>query len=503
MTRRFWWAAGGLVLLATLSRLPALAYPHGIDDEWVYAVVANEMVHGGQPYVDAVERKPPLLFLVYAAVFQLFGSYNFLALHVVGLAWTLGTMGSLFLAGRRLWSPREGFVAAALYGIYVSWGHWKNLAFNGEMLMNLPVACALWLVVRRGSGRQLELFGAGLLVAAAFLLKQPGAIAGAAFGLFVLLPSYRRRDALSLAGGAAHASSLAAGFGTGLAVAAAALFWQGLLDEALYWTVFDHDLPHGPLDPVFWFRALMTIVFVAACYPLVLGAMAATARRRQIFAGREPEGVLLLLFTIVSFVGTASSGRFYLHYYIQMVPALALLAAPVIASAMAGEERGRWRRPRMAAAHLALAVLVFFSLHVYGIARWAPVSETAAYLRIHAEPDDRVFVWGQAAYIYAQANRRPATRYIATFPLTGYVFGSPVSDDPSVDTSDRILPGSWAGFEEDVARRPPDYIVLHREGRTRYPVETYPALARLLADYRPVFHGDDGDVWRRKGTFGR
>jgi hypothetical protein len=27
-----------------------------------YAVVANEIVHGGLPYLNAIDRKPPLLF---------------------------------------------------------------------------------------------------------------------------------------------------------------------------------------------------------------------------------------------------------------------------------------------------------------------------------------------------------------------------------------------------------------------------------------------------------
>ena len=42
----------------------------------MYSVVANEIVDGGRPYVDAVERKPPLLFWTYAAVFKVAGKYQ-------------------------------------------------------------------------------------------------------------------------------------------------------------------------------------------------------------------------------------------------------------------------------------------------------------------------------------------------------------------------------------------------------------------------------------------
>lgn len=59
--------------------------PLPIDDEAGYSVIANEIVDGGRPYIDAVDRKPPLLFWTYAAVFEVAGKYNWKALHLVSL----------------------------------------------------------------------------------------------------------------------------------------------------------------------------------------------------------------------------------------------------------------------------------------------------------------------------------------------------------------------------------------------------------------------------------
>ena len=89
--RQFQFAAVAIVLLTVATRLPSLLHPQAIDDEAVYSVVANEIVDGGRPYIDAVERKPPLLFWTYAAVFEVAGKYNWRALQVVELVWTLGT----------------------------------------------------------------------------------------------------------------------------------------------------------------------------------------------------------------------------------------------------------------------------------------------------------------------------------------------------------------------------------------------------------------------------
>src|SRR5438128_12379379 len=118
--RRFQWAALGVVLLTIAIRVPSLLHPQPIDSESMYSVVANEIVDGGRPYADAVERKPPLLFWTYAAVFEVAGKYNWHALHLVALLWTLATMAGLFVAGKRLFDPFNCMVAALLYRIFQS-----------------------------------------------------------------------------------------------------------------------------------------------------------------------------------------------------------------------------------------------------------------------------------------------------------------------------------------------------------------------------------------------
>src|SRR6266446_1021412 len=107
-----------LVILTVATRLPSLLHPQPIDDEAVYSVVANEIVDGGRPYIDAVERKPPLLFWTYAAVFKTLGKFNWYGLHSVALVWTLGTIGGLYLIGDQLFDPETGLLAALLYSIF-------------------------------------------------------------------------------------------------------------------------------------------------------------------------------------------------------------------------------------------------------------------------------------------------------------------------------------------------------------------------------------------------
>src|SRR5436305_2561557 len=134
-SRQFRFAALGIILLTVVIRLPSLLHPQPIDSEAMYSVVANQIVDGGRPYIDAVDRKPPLLFWTYAAVFKIAGKYNWMALHVVSLIWTLATMAGLYVIGKQLFDSETGLVAALFYSVFQCWASYKNLAFNGEMVM--------------------------------------------------------------------------------------------------------------------------------------------------------------------------------------------------------------------------------------------------------------------------------------------------------------------------------------------------------------------------------
>ncbi|MET0386236.1 MAG: glycosyltransferase family 39 protein [Polyangiales bacterium] len=487
----------GLSVVICLLRLPSLLTTRAIDDENIYGVVGVELAHGGLPYVSAIERKPPLLLYLYAAVQRCFGDYNFVALHAVAAAWTLATMAGLYLAGKVLFDRAAGMAGALLYGLYLPFNVYRNLAWNGEMLMNLPLAFALAIVFAPSAHRiRWQLVAAGGLVATAALLKQPAAIALAPLLGYVLLPSYRRARGIGAAHALLHAVWLGLGFGLPLALGGLWLARLGILNEALFWSIGHHDVPHGPLDPVFWERGGKgSVAFAAACAPLCVGSWL-TLRRRPL----RPETWALLGLLVVSAVGTAASGRFYPHYYIQLLPPLVLLAGPWLAELYVQRRQGRQRQFRIVATWLTGTALAFFVSHAVGYWQSRSESSVARYIRAHAAGGDRMFVWGQAPELYVDCQLRPASRYVATFPLTGYVFASPMSHDPSIDTSDRIVPGSWERLAEDLSAQPPAFIVDADGARPtpRYPIRNYPLLRSLLDEhYALAFRGGEGVVYAR------
>jgi hypothetical protein len=291
-----------------------------------------------------------------------------------------------------------------------------------------------------------------------------------------------------------QAAMLTAGFFAVLGLVTIVLWKQGILHDAFYWTIADHDVPH-----VFWHKGIVnTLTFLGACLPLVIGAILACRDKDEIWAGKTAERTALLGLLAVSAIGAAAGARFYPHYYVQLIPPLALLAAPYYARFWSRMIRpSNWfLRPGVTYAWLALTIIVFSIKHWAGLEPRRVPSEAGRYLLTHSSSDDRIFVWGQTPEIYLHAHRRPASRYITTFPLTGYVFGGPI---PGFDTRSRILPGAWTTLEQDFARHPPTYIVdVQADPKTaQHPVKNFPILAKLLAErYQPVAHTAEGVIYR-------
>jgi 4-amino-4-deoxy-L-arabinose transferase-like glycosyltransferase len=195
-------------------------------------------------------------------------------------------MAGLYLIGSELFDRKTGLIAALFYGVFQSWWTWKTVAFDGEMLMNLPIIWAWAIAFRRSSSRlRPELLPAGALLGAAFLLKQPAAIAAIPLGIYLLLPSYRDSRSLTPTNSILQATMLTAGFVAAVGLVTVVIWKQGILPEAFYWTIADHDIPH-----VFWERGiLLTLAFIGACLPLVVGAIMACRDRSAIWAGRRAE----------------------------------------------------------------------------------------------------------------------------------------------------------------------------------------------------------------------
>jgi hypothetical protein len=250
----------------------------------------------------------------------------------------------------------------------------------------------------------------------------------------------------------------------------------GILDEALFWTTRT-DFVHGPSDPIYWKRLLFfcTVSFVLPMAPLLACAVASmgSQARATLWKEHTAEFEALVLLLAFSWVGTAASGRF------------PLLRQKVLAWTLSILFVG-----------FTIAQTIAFQVRFHG-------GEAPIYVRSITQAGDRIFVWGPSPDFYLDAHRGLASRYSSTFPLTGYIFGSPLNWDPTYDPSPRIHPGAWEQLERDLEHTRPKVLVdeFTALGGGKYALAGYPYLRDLIAnDYDLAREYPRARVYVRRGA---
>jgi 4-amino-4-deoxy-L-arabinose transferase-like glycosyltransferase len=403
--------AGWLVAAALLAtRLQTLFISFYNGDEANYAGHALVMLGGGLPYVGFVEKKPPLIYALYWLVFHV--AHSLPLVHAVTIV-LVGATAWLLERQLRLFLPQLHASLGALYYVLFSASFMERdvLATNCEVVMNLPAAAAGWALLRAARDGRRWLWWSGLFTGLAFLVKHQAGIGLLVIALYLLL-GWRGLVPLI-------ADGLAVLCGFALPSLAVVALYAALhrLPELYEWNVLTNLTylgPHMPPAEEWSNAAVTTLSFVGANLLPFAGAAAALKLR-----AKAPELVRFhALWLVACALPISMGGRFYGHYYVQAYPPLCALAA------VAG---GEWleRRAEISRAARALFVAALFvpALFWQGFAlvRTATEGYEGAY-RFHravgaavaaaSSPGDEIFVWGNYAYPYYFADRRPATRYI-------------------------------------------------------------------------------------------
>jgi len=206
----------------------------------------------------------------------------------------------------------------------------------------------------------------------------------------------------------------------------------------------------------------------------------------------SPTRLKLVAWIVSSFIAVALGSRFAPHYYLQLLPALAIPGARGIVAAF-----HTWKKPAMSAAGLLLLVpLIRFGTRYIALTaddlrehepNWADVAmdldsqHVARALRAHAKAHDTLFVWGYRPDIYVYSRMISDSRFWDSQPLTG------VPADRHLRADHAILSGPAAANRLALAASHPDWIVdglglLNPHLRP----ESYPELRAWLAKYRLV-----------------
>ena len=421
-------------------------------DEGEYAYLGQLLLQGEPPYGEAYNMKLPGIYAVYAAILAVFGE-TARGIHLGLLCANLLSTLFVYGIGRRLFGVWAGCAAAAAFGLLAVSEGLQGPFANAEHFVLVPALGGTWLFLRawdaRGRGQRSlgALLASGVLLGAAFTIKQHGIVFPAAAWLLLagrqLLPrpSKGARDSDPALG--ADPGSRASGivdlalFTVALALPFGAVcLWMaasGVFERFWFWT-FTYAREYAGERPFSDFvrnlRGKGRYVTRVAPLLYVLAGLGLTAvawdrigrRRRGVFA----------VFVLFSFLATTPGFHVRPHYFVLALPAAAL-AIGLFVSAL-----GRLALPRGPAA-LALAGLplvvgcgdylwrqreylfvyspTLVSRQTYGGNPFPESLAVANFVAEATEPQDRVAILGSEPQIWFYAKRRAAAGYVYLYAL--------------------------------------------------------------------------------------
>ncbi|MGH7595912.1 MAG: ArnT family glycosyltransferase [bacterium] len=429
-----------IVLAAIVLRSPAYFNPIIDEDEAWYATVARVINNGGLLYQDAVDLKPPLIFYFYAFSFAAFGD-DLRTLHGVTVFWVLGTALIIARITSRLTQQAEApYLSALLYVLFTPTFVPQALATNGEILMNLPLALSVFLFLESEpplssslvsfsqTGSLRYAFLSGIFCGLAFLFKyQSGVLLGVLLAYLLVIKSWHSRrwppkaefvQCLLLIGGFA-----------GVLVALFMVFyylgnWKGFYFWGWQYNfVFISDFTWA-----YFFKRFFDFTprFVAVWFILWIFGFAVVKRAlrnpREISGGQH----LVILWLAGSALAVCIGGKFFGHYYIQLLPPLTILAAVSLTvwwRANGNVKYAKWRRA-------AVRVGIFLPPIIYLATNWQEEQKRmegenryfqnlAAEVRKLSEEGEKIFVWGRMPELYYFSQRLPASRFITSNFVVG------------------------------------------------------------------------------------
>jgi hypothetical protein len=399
-------------------------------DEGEYAYMGQLMLQGIPPYKLAFNMKLPGTYAVYALVMGIFGQ-TVAGIRLGMMLINAASILLVFLLGRKLFGTLAGTVAAATYALLSN--RTSMMALDGHathFVALLAVAGTLFLLHALETKRTSAFFVSGLCYGLSFLMKQPG-LFFALFGLFYWAWSERKQSRREVM---IRGSTLAAGVAVPFLLMCAILLATGVFPRFWFWA-FSYSARYASLvslaDGWKTFRFMLPWVL----RPFVISGIAALGLSSLFWnADARKHAVFLISFLLASFLAVCPGLYFRGHYFLLILPGMALLAGIGIAAAQQSLER-RNIRPLPSWLPIVFFVLTFLTA-VYGHRRFlfqldpilvaermhpgerfAEAITVADYVRGHSSDQDSIAILGSEPEIYFYARRHSASGYIYMYSL--------------------------------------------------------------------------------------
>jgi 4-amino-4-deoxy-L-arabinose transferase-like glycosyltransferase len=540
--------AFAIIVVATFA-LRIFYAGHLYEDDGLWFTAAEELLRGKTLYGGVYFDKPPVLPLLYAGLFKIFGAH-ILTIRLFTIAYSLGISAVLYKFGSTLYNKRTGLTAAGMWAFFsttAASGHTQG--FDTDFVMVLPYTAGAYLLTRAClEGRAWLALAGGAMVGVAVQVNPKGVfdlVFFAALLIVLLLWLGRARlvapEVWKGRGGSRLISSVR------LLALALVGFVAGSLPFIVYLAV-THSLSDYWLYVWVWgsryanYNSLLSIITLGLrvnvgyfalnstlLITLVVVVVSVITRARRLSGTREQReadpsdsntasaldiasrrefasDVVLLIWLAVSFAGLSVGGRFYTHYFFQIMPGLSLIGARGLSEIASYSGTYGKRLSRALTALLVIGFVItavrFHTRTITLAADWARGKKgdaTATWFherlnheermvaalvrglpegaedtlgpegirqggasnaRASEDAADYLFVWGYRPELYYWSGLLPASRYLSAQPLTGV----PADAQYANGEHRSILDESWtaaarAQLISDLKETQPKYII--------------------------------------------
>ncbi len=442
--------------LLTLLLIPAIFIPFQYGDECIYLTIGNALRHGATLYRDIHDNKPPLIYLVAAAsfghlwLFQLFG--------VVAI---ISQFTLLYFFLKEIVPARKSLIIL-IAGVLLAFIFEARIA-NGEIFMMLPILLATFILWKKRTNLTVtSAFLIGLCFSLGILFKAPAGfdILGIILAFFWLFPNPRRRLLWPLLSG------------VGLPILLSLL----------------HFAIHGGFTPYLRSALLQNIGYLASWnhsyWGLILRIIILFFLWGGLYLRRQHHRPFCLLgasWFLWALFGALLAGRPYPHYLWEALPSFILLSGCFF------QPKKEWPLPSLA---IVLFLVSWFSFHFWwypqvpfyqNFFRYLTGQQTqrqylsfwgkrvqnnyrlAQFIRRTVPDNQPIFIWGDAACVYALSRHPPAGRYTVNYHIYDY--------------------NGFAATSQALRRQPPA-IIVKMASETR----DWPALDQFLEQHYYLIH---------------
>ncbi len=419
-----------LIVVFISLRLPSLFEPYWYGDEGIYLTIGQALNRGAVLYRQIHDNKPPTLYYLAAFSETVFGFRLLLTV------WMIPTVYLFFLLASKFFNFKLSYFATLIFIIITSIPLFEGNIANAEIFMLLPTIFTVYILY--DSSDWIKLFFSGLLLGFAFTIKIPVFIEFIFLVLWLFFSIFKfdvkKNNWISLFG---KIATLSITFLIPILIYLIYFIFHNALNEFLFsalfqnfgylssWSTGSHSgsatssglVTRGILLLISWF------VFVILLTKKLI----------------KKEIAFIAFWYTATIFGATLSTRPYPHYLIQVLPPTILLIVYLFTSL---------KKITLYFLIGLLSLIIFFfykyKFYVYPVFSYYTnfyrhitnlnsteyrqyfgnsindIYQIADFINQNTSPAEKIFVWGDAPYLYALSNRTPVGKYTVAYHVVDF-----------------------------------------------------------------------------------